>query len=68
MGLTKQKDPVKVERDLMKLFPRETWALLSHLLIFHGRRVCSARKPDRAGCTLRPDCPRIEVEHKVSKK
>jgi len=43
LGLTKHTDPAKIERDLMALFPREKWCLLSHLLIFHGRRVCKAR-------------------------
>jgi endonuclease-3 len=43
MGLTRHADPVKVERDLMALFPRRDWCLLSHLLIFHGRRACKAR-------------------------
>ena len=43
MGLTRHDDPVRVERDLMALFPREHWCLLSHLLIFHGRRACKAR-------------------------
>ena len=43
MGLTRHADPEKVERDLMALFPRESWCLLSHLLIFHGRRACKAR-------------------------
>jgi endonuclease-3 len=42
-GLTEEKDPKKIERDLMVLFPRPSWCLLSHLLIFHGRRVCKAR-------------------------
>jgi endonuclease-3 len=42
-GLTKHTEPGKIERDLMALFPREKWCLLSHLLIFHGRRVCKAR-------------------------
>jgi endonuclease-3 len=43
LGLTRHTDPVKIERDLMALFPREHWAMLSHLLIFHGRRACKAR-------------------------
>ncbi|MDZ4753773.1 MAG: endonuclease III [Phycisphaerae bacterium] len=47
-GLTKHTDPVKIERDLMALFPRESWCVLSHLLIFHGRRVCKARGHDCA--------------------
>lgn len=42
-GLSRHEDPVKIERDLMALFPRDAWCLLSHLLIFHGRRVCKAR-------------------------
>jgi len=61
MGLTGQKDPKKVEKDLMPLFPRKNWCQLSHLLIFHGRRVCSARKPDCENCKLSKDCPKIGV-------
>ncbi len=62
LGLTTQSDPVKVEQDLMKLFPQEDWALLSHLLIFHGRQVCNARKPACENCKLAGDCPRVGVE------
>jgi endonuclease-3 len=57
LGLTKQTDPVKVEQDLMPLFPAEDWALLAHLLIFHGRRVCFARSPDCMRCVLNDICP-----------
>jgi endonuclease-3 len=57
LGLTKHVDPVKIERDLMKLIPRDRWALWSHWLIWHGRRRCFARKPDCAGCELRALCP-----------
>jgi endonuclease III len=57
LGLTTEIDPVKIEQDLMALFPREDWTLLSHLLIFHGRRVCEARKPRCAECALRRMCP-----------
>ena len=57
LGLTKFPDPVRIERDLVKLFPRESWCDLSHWLIFHGRRRCSARKPDCANCELRDICP-----------
>jgi endonuclease-3 len=57
LGLTKLTDPVKVEQALVKLFPRETWTMLAHLLIWHGRRVCFARKPDCAGCVLKDICP-----------
>lgn len=57
LGLTRQKDPVKVEKDLMELVPREDWTLFSHWLIWHGRRRCSARKPDCEGCEIRTLCP-----------
>ena len=57
LGLTKQTDPVKIERALMPLFPRESWGLLSHLFIWHGRRVCDAKKPRCAECVLRRICP-----------
>lgn len=57
LGLTKQKDPVKVEQDLMKLVPREEWTLFSHWLIWHGRRRCNARKPDCPNCEIRTLCP-----------
>ena len=61
LGLTKQTDPVKVEQDLMPLFPREDWALLAHLLIFHGRRVCFARSPNCEMCVLSKICPSSTV-------
>ena len=57
LGFTRQEDPVKIERDLMPLFPRKSWALLSHLLIFHGRQVCIARRPKCAECVLSDACP-----------
>jgi len=57
LGLTKFDDPVRIEKDLIRLFPRSQWALLSHWLIFHGRRRCSARKPDCADCELQDLCP-----------
>ena len=57
LGLTTNSDPVKVEQDLMKLFPRDQWTLLSHWLIWHGRRRCKARNPDCDGCELRALCP-----------
>jgi endonuclease-3 len=59
MGLTGNQNPVQIEKNLMALFPRKNWCQLSHLLIWHGRRECRARKPDCAGCRLRSDCPRI---------
>jgi endonuclease-3 len=57
LGLTSQSDPEKIEGDLMALAPREEWIDLAHLLIFHGRRVCKARKPDCLNCVLNDLCP-----------
>lgn len=57
LGLTKFSDPIRIEKDLIKLFPRDSWTLLSHWLIFHGRRRCAARKPDCPNCELRDICP-----------
>jgi endonuclease III len=57
LGLSGQEDPVKVEQELMRLFPQEEWALLSHLLIFHGRQVCIARRPKCSDCVLSRVCP-----------
>jgi endonuclease-3 len=57
LGLTREPDPVGIERELMPLFPREHWAMLSHLLIWHGRRVCLARKPNCGDCVLHDVCP-----------
>lgn len=61
LGLTKQSDPVKIEFDLMKLIPRKRWTEFSHQLIFHGRRICLARKPDCAHCPLESLCPKVGV-------
>ncbi len=57
LGLSKQTDPVKIEQDLAKRIPREQWTIFSHWLIWHGRRRCTARKPDCAGCEVRALCP-----------
>lgn len=57
LGLTTHHDPEKIERDLLKIVPEEERALFSHLLIFHGRRVCKARKPDCPDCILNHVCP-----------
>ena len=56
LGLTPRKDPVKIEFDLMPLMPRERWVKFSHQLIAHGRRICSAKKPDCPHCPLLPYC------------
>jgi endonuclease-3 len=57
LGLTQEEDPEKIERDLLKVVPEEDRTHFSHLLIFHGRRVCKARKPDCPGCLLNDVCP-----------
>jgi endonuclease-3 len=61
LSLTKQTDPVKIEQDLMKLFPQEGWTMLSHLFIEHGRQVCDARKPKCEICPLSDLCPSSRV-------
>jgi endonuclease III len=61
LGLTKQKDPVKIELDLMKLVPRQHWTDWSHWLIWHGRRRCYARKPDCSRCEIFKLCPSGKV-------
>jgi endonuclease-3 len=61
LGLTKQKDPEKIERDLMELVPQKYWAIWSHWLIWHGRRRCYARKPDCANCEVFHLCPSGKV-------
>ena len=57
LGLTKHTDPVKIEKDLIKQIPQDAWTLWSHLLIWHGRRRCPARKPDCTQCEVRGLCP-----------
>lgn len=57
LGLTGRKEPEKIEQDLMQLVPMDRWTLFSHWLIWHGRRRCSARKPDCDGCEIRKFCP-----------
>jgi endonuclease-3 len=62
LGFTKQEDPVKVERDLVRLVPREDWARFPHLMIWHGRRICDARKPRCEECPLALDlCPSSRI-------
>jgi endonuclease III len=61
LGLTKHEDPVKIERDLMKLVPREHWGRFPHLLIWHGRRICIARRPLCEQCVLNDLCPSSRV-------
>jgi endonuclease III len=61
LGLTRQEDPVKIERDLVKLVPREDWGRFPHLLIWHGRRVCIARRPLCEVCVVNDLCPASRV-------
>jgi endonuclease III len=61
LGLTRNEDPVKIERDLMESAPKEDWANLSHLLIFHGRKVCQAKKPKHEECILSAICPSKDI-------
>jgi len=56
LDLTKEEDPVKIERDLMKLLPQERWIQFSHQMIHHGRRVCAARNPKCGECRISPVC------------
>ncbi len=60
LGFSSQSSPEKIEQDLMPLFPRKDWTLLSHLLIDHGRAVCPSRKPKCGQCTLADICPSAE--------
>ena len=61
LGLTRREDPVKIERDLVKLVPRADWGRFPHLLIWHGRRVCDARRPACELCVVRALCPASRV-------
>ncbi len=61
LGLTKNEDPVKIEIDLMAITPKEDWGNISHLLIFHGRKICQAKKPNHKECVLYDICPSREL-------
>jgi len=61
LGLSRHTDPVRIEVDLMELFPAGSWVALGHRLILHGRRICQARKPACESCPLAAICPRIGV-------
>ncbi|MEN6405226.1 MAG: endonuclease III [Thermoguttaceae bacterium] len=67
LGLTAEKDPEKIERDLMGQLPKREWIALAHRMIQHGRRCCTARNPNCDECPLRAICPRIGVEKKPKK-
>lgn len=62
LGLSQESDAEKIEADLMAIVPREEWTEIAHLLIFHGRRVCAARKPKCESCTLNDICPASEIQ------
>ena len=62
LGFTKQTDPVKIEKDLMKLIPKDKWQWIGIALILHGRSICPARKPNCEGCPLAPWCPKNAVK------
>src|SRR6185437_2230776 len=64
-GFTNETDPVKIEEILMKLVPQKQWTLVSHVIIWHGRRRCFARKPDCKNCEILKLCPRIGVKEKL---
>jgi endonuclease-3 len=68
LGWTKHSEPQDIERDLMALFPRSDWDMLSHTLIFHGRRVCAARKPACAACPVTAECPSAFAAENVGRK
>jgi len=57
LGLTKNEDPVKIEKDLMEIVPKKEWGNITHLLIFHGRKICQAKKPIHKDCVLFDICP-----------
>jgi len=61
LGLTKNEDPVKIEKDLMALTPKKDWNTLSHLLILHGREICQAKKPNHQECVLYDLCPSRDI-------
>jgi endonuclease-3 len=61
LDLSREKDPVKIEQDLMKLFPKKRWILVGHLLQAHGRRICLARKPLHGKCVVRTLCPSADI-------
>jgi endonuclease-3 len=68
LGLTVHGEPHEIEQDLMRAFPPELWDPLSHTLIFHGRRICTARKPACAGCPASELCPSAFQAELVGRK
>ena len=68
LGWTRESEPVPIEQDLMRDFPRKDWDMLSHVLIFHGRRICTARAPACAACPVNDSCPSAFRAEKVGRK
>ncbi len=68
LGFTREQDPKKIERDLVRLFPREHWLDVSDLLIHHGRRVCDARRPRCEDCVVEPLCPSSQLAGRRDKR
>jgi len=68
LGWTKHTEPTDIEQDLMALFPRGDWDMLSHTLIFHGRRICAARKPACSACPVTAECPSAFDAENVGRK
>jgi endonuclease III len=68
LGLTRHEEPIEIEQDLMKLFDRTLWDPLSHTLIFHGRRICTARKPACAACPAQERCPSAFHAEQIGRK
>ncbi|NOU27498.1 MAG: endonuclease III [Polyangiaceae bacterium] len=68
LGWTKEQEPVKIEQDLVRALPRDQWDIASHTLIFHGRRVCFARKPNCEGCSVKAECPSAFEAELVGRK
>lgn len=68
LGFSRHTEPIEIEQDLMKIFPKSDWDPLSHVLIFHGRRVCSARKPACAACSAQKECPSAFRAENVGRK
>ncbi len=67
LGLTREEDPVKVERDLMRVIPRQEWTRFSHRVIWHGRQVCQARKPACERCVVNALCPYFAKHQSAAK-
>lgn len=68
LGLSENSDPVKLEFDLMEIVPQENWTMFSHLLVFHGRNICNARKPNCPECPIKKYCPSAGEPSALKKK